>query len=283
MTDEPHTHVDYSDRQVEAARRVIIDLGQVLGSFFADSIVIVGGWVPELLLPDAEEPHIGSIDVDLALDAQKLQDGRYVEIVKSLLSTGRYEQTAQPFKLQATVDLKDGGPTLPVDVDFLKPVEARRKRRRARLIEGFRPLDARGCAAAFQQPKQITLSGHMIAGDENRVFVLVASVEDFLVMKAFALAGRDKPKDAYDICYCLDHAPVGIEELANDWSQRRDDPLVAEAITLLRDKFTSERAFGPQQVVTFYDAPTDDERAMHARRAYELVDRFLTLIEQAES
>jgi hypothetical protein len=25
-------------------------------------------------------------------------------------------------------------------------------------------------------------------------------------MKAYALAGRDRPKDAYDICYCLDHS-----------------------------------------------------------------------------
>jgi len=48
MTTEPRTQHDYGQRQIEAARRVLIDLGQVLGSWFADSIVVVGGWVPEL-------------------------------------------------------------------------------------------------------------------------------------------------------------------------------------------------------------------------------------------
>ena len=84
MTPEPRQQEDYSDRQVEAARRVLVDLGQVLASF-SDCIVLVGGWVPDLLLPDAAEPHVGSIDVDLALDAEKLKGGRYADLLKLLL------------------------------------------------------------------------------------------------------------------------------------------------------------------------------------------------------
>ena len=139
MTPSPRTHLDYSERQVEAAHRVLIDVGQVLGTFFTDSIVVVGGWVPGLLLPDAEEPHVGSIDVDLALDADKLREGRYAEIVNSLLATERYTQTDRAFKLQARVDLGDSGPELVVDVDFLKPVGRRRKRKGPPLIPRFRP------------------------------------------------------------------------------------------------------------------------------------------------
>ena len=59
MTSEPRTQHDYGARDVEAARRVLVDLGQVLGTWFKDSIVVIGGWVPDLLLPDADEPHIG--------------------------------------------------------------------------------------------------------------------------------------------------------------------------------------------------------------------------------
>lgn len=87
MVTEPRVHHEYEARQVAAARRVLIDLGQVLGSWFKDSIVVVGGWVPDLLMPQVDEPHIGSIDVDLALDADKLGDGRYAEVVKSLTDT----------------------------------------------------------------------------------------------------------------------------------------------------------------------------------------------------
>ena len=67
MNPEPRHEGDYSIRQVDAARRVLVDVGQVLASF-GDAIVVVGGWVPDLLLPAATPAHIGSIDVDLALD-----------------------------------------------------------------------------------------------------------------------------------------------------------------------------------------------------------------------
>jgi len=70
---------------------VLVDVGQVLASF-GDAIVVVGGWVPDLLLPAHASAHIGSIDVDLALDAAKLADGRYAELLKLLLDTGRYEK-----------------------------------------------------------------------------------------------------------------------------------------------------------------------------------------------
>ncbi|MBI2190664.1 MAG: hypothetical protein HYU36_01610 [Planctomycetes bacterium] len=59
MNPEARQSDDYSARQVEAARRVLVDVGQVLAQF-EDGLVIVGGWVPDLLLTDAEEPHIGS-------------------------------------------------------------------------------------------------------------------------------------------------------------------------------------------------------------------------------
>ena len=78
MNPEPRNEADYSPRHTAAARRVLVDVGQVLASF-VDCLVVVGGWTPDLLLPDANEPHIGSMDVDLALDAAKLNDGRYAQ------------------------------------------------------------------------------------------------------------------------------------------------------------------------------------------------------------
>jgi hypothetical protein len=48
MNPEPRQRDDYSDRQVRAARRVLVDLGQVLAGF-VDCLVVVGGWTPDLL------------------------------------------------------------------------------------------------------------------------------------------------------------------------------------------------------------------------------------------
>jgi len=43
---------------VEAAKSVLIELTHLLGEY-RDSIVVVGGWVPELLMPQEPRPHVG--------------------------------------------------------------------------------------------------------------------------------------------------------------------------------------------------------------------------------
>jgi hypothetical protein len=115
----------------------------------------------------------------------------------------------------------------------------------------------------------------MIDGVQNTVQVRVASLADFLVMKCHALAGRDKPKDAYDIAYCLDHAPGGRNAVAASWRECATSPDVIEATRILREKFASIDAFGPQRAAAFRSTAGDDEHAIAVRRAYELVQEFL--------
>jgi len=274
MTLEPRQREDYSDRQIEAAHRVLVDLGQVLKSF-EDCLVVIGGWVPDLLMEKAEEAHVGSIDVDLALDAEKLADGRYAELLKALLDTRRYQQAEEPFKLYAEVDLKDGQPPVRVDVDFLKSPDAKTKKNKPKFTENFRPLDASGCSAAFEHPELVVITGKMIKGKTNRVQFRVASIADFLIMKSYALANRDKPKDAYDLCFCLDNYPGGLKELAANWKKRAVMKDVIKAIGILREKFAAVDSYGPGQVVEFYNSANAEEQERQARRAYELVQEFL--------
>lgn len=276
MNPEPRLEGDYTDRQVEAARRVLVDVGQVLASF-GDAVVVVGGWVPDLLLPAAEPGHIGSIDVDLALDAAKLGDGRYAELLKLLLDTGRYAKGDKDFQLVTAVHLKDGETPVRVEVEFLAPAEVKLKKNHPKLVEGFRVLQFPACAAAFGRRENIELEGVMISGAPNTVHLRVASLPDFIIMKVHAVGGRDKPKDVYDLCYCLDEYPDGIAIVAADWGSRRNDRLVGAAIAILREKFQTVEHYGPQQLAIFHDA-VDDERAMHARRAFELVWKLLSLL-----
>lgn len=90
------THRDYSAEQVQAARSVLLELVRLLGEYRED-IVLVGGWVPDLILPHAEQQHVGSIDVDLALDHRHLQEIGY-ETIQGLLQKRGYEpDPRQPF------------------------------------------------------------------------------------------------------------------------------------------------------------------------------------------
>lgn len=275
MTQEPRHQNEYGGRQTEAAYRVLVDLGQVLAAF-EDCLVVVGGWVPDLLMPDAGEPHTGSIDVDLALDAEKLAENRYARLVETLLNTRRYFQSHEAFRLYIEVDLQDGQPPVRVDVDFLKSSEVKLRKNTPKLLPGFRPLDAAGCAAAFNHPELTIVADEMPKGAKNQVQFRVASIADFLVMKSYALKKRDKPKDAYDICYCLDNYPKGRAALAEAWNLQPRKEYVSDAIAILKEKFSSVDAFGPAQVVEFYDSTEDEERERQQRRAYELVQDFLS-------
>jgi len=280
MKPEPRQHDEYSERQIEAARRVLIDVGQVLASF-SDCLVVVGGWVPDLLLPSAEEAHVGSIDVDLALDAEKLGGGRYAELLEMLMATKRYKKGEKNFQLVVEVDLGDGEVPVQVDVEFLAPKEVKLKKNKPKLLADFRVLQTEACGTAFRAPVEQSLTGKNVRGAENTVHLRVASLADFLVMKAHAIGGRDKPKDSYDFCYTLENVPDSMEVLAADWARRMEEKNVIEAIQILREKFASVRAFGPQQVVEFQNSPGKEEQEMQARRAYELVRRFLGLLGDA--
>jgi len=66
------TFRDYSEEQVAAAKSVLLELARLLGEY-RDDMVVVGGWVPELLLPSHPKRHVGSIDVDLALVVSRAQ------------------------------------------------------------------------------------------------------------------------------------------------------------------------------------------------------------------
>src|SRR5215475_6787041 len=96
------------------SKSVLIEIGQVLGSF-RGKFAVVGGAVPWLLLNNEEMPHVGSLDVDLSLDAEALGDGEYATLVEALMEHG-YEQRVglRRFQLVRTVPATDGGP--PIDI-----------------------------------------------------------------------------------------------------------------------------------------------------------------------
>ncbi len=163
-------------------------------------------------------------------------------------------------------------------MDFLKASEVKLKKNRPKLTDRFRPLDADGCVAAFDHPELVVLAGPMPTGAKNKVQFRVASVADFLVMKSYALKKRDKPKDAYDICYCLDYYPGGAFKIAEAWNTQPRRRHVSEAIEILKEKFGELDAYGPSQVIEFHNSTDNEERSRQQRRAFELVQNFLTML-----
>lgn len=241
----------YEDRDVRAVMSVFIELGQVLGSYIAD-FVVVGGAVPWLLLPDAIPPHVGTLDIDLLLDPQALGEGRYANLVEALEAADydREIDSLKPFQLQRMVKV-DAGDPVAVVVDLLMPKGAKLGKRKPKLLLEFRVQEADGGGAALQKHVDCPLEGEMPDGRHNSVSLRVASIPALLVMKGYALMGRSKDKDAYDIYFSLKNHPGGLDDLAEECQPLLDIPEFAVGLKNIASKFRNAKDFGPQTVRKF--------------------------------
>jgi hypothetical protein len=177
------TRRDYTAEGVEAARSVLIELVHLLGEY-KDDIALIGGWVPEVLLPHDSGPHVGSMDVDIALNHQKIHEEGYKRI-EALLRGRGYRQGEQPFIFFRTV--KVGDMEIDVEVNLLAgEYEGTSKSHRHQTIQGVRARKARGCDLVFEMPKEIRIEGRLPNGAHDTVTVRVSSIVPFFVMKGMA-------------------------------------------------------------------------------------------------
>ena len=81
------TKRDYNAEQVAAARSVLLELMLALGEY-RDELVLVGGWAPTFLIPKPAQAHVGSVDVDLAIDHTRVSDDGYATLIELLIQKG---------------------------------------------------------------------------------------------------------------------------------------------------------------------------------------------------
>jgi len=275
-----NTRRDYSADLVQAARAVLVEVMHALGEY-RDEIVLVGGWVPELLLPQAQQRHVGSIDIDLALDHRRFPPSGYQQL-KKLLELRGYREGGQPYIFFRTVTV--AGRDIEVEVDFLAgEYEGTGKGHRTQPVQDVRARKARGCELAFDLAKEITVTGTLPGGGQDSVRVRVASVVPFLVMKTNALTDRMKEKDAWDIYYCLKNFPGGVRAVAEEFQPHRTHGLVREAMTKLREKFASPDHIGPKFIADFEEITDAETREGLQRDAFEQINFLLSQVQDDQN
>jgi len=147
---EPQSAADYDDRTTAAVKSVLVEMGQILGAF-KGKFAIVGGAVPWLLLGNEEMPHVGTLDIDVGLDAEALGEGEYALLVDSLRAHG-YEQRRElrRFQLVRQIQTRDGGAAIDVIVDFLMPRDAEVVKNVPPLVNEFAVQRADGADLAMR-------------------------------------------------------------------------------------------------------------------------------------
>jgi hypothetical protein len=259
---EPQSAADYDERTTQAVKSVLIEIGQILGAY-KGKFAVIGGAVPWLLLENEDMAHVGTLDVDIALDADALKEGdEYANLIESLTGNG-YEQRTdlRRFQLVRKVDTKDGKVPIDVIVDFLMPRGIKLEKNDPVLIENFAVQKADGAELALRFHEMVAVDGSMPGGGKNRVEIAIASIPALIAMKGHAIQRRHKQKDAYDIYYCVVNYPGGPAALAHDCKPVLEQPSGKEGYGYIAEKFAKDDGYGPVSVRRF----VEDSSILEAR------------------
>ncbi|HUX06292.1 MAG TPA: nucleotidyl transferase AbiEii/AbiGii toxin family protein [Acidobacteriota bacterium] len=263
----------------QAIASVLLELTSILGEF-RENMVIVGGLVPYLLFSNPVDPHVGTVDIDVALNHREIRSDSY-RTIKRLLLEKDYQEGSQPFIFTRTVEIQ--GRKITVEIDFLAgEYEGRERRRRHQHIQDLKARKARGCDLAFSDYEVLTIRGKHPGGGKDSAVVKVASIVPFIVMKANALDDRMKEKDAYDIYYSVKYYSEDINILSGKFKKYLGNRLVTEALDIIKSKFASVDGIGPVQVADFEDIVDQDDRDLLMRDVYERIQLLLELIENED-
>jgi hypothetical protein len=133
------------------------------------------------------------------------------------------------------------------------PRDARGDQNEEKLVEGLRVQGAHGGGVALSNHVTRTLEGRMPDGRTSAVQLLVATIPALLVLKGYALVGRDKKKDAYDIYFSVRNYAGGPAALAQECAKLLGDKVARTGLDNIAAKFRREDDFGPKTVRMFLE------------------------------
>jgi hypothetical protein len=174
MPEKPSFAYDYKRENVELVRQTCLYAATKLGDLL-DDLVVVGGLVPSLLIPEeslpaGEDVHIGTMDLDLGLSLAILEGKRYEDLTFRLHRAGFEPDenedgnpTLQRWKVSPSSGLK-------VTVDFLIPpsLDADKGGDLRHIEKDFAAVITPGLRLAFQDKMKVPLKGLTLLGEKAR-------------------------------------------------------------------------------------------------------------------
>jgi hypothetical protein len=259
----------------------LLELMRTLRSY-KKGLVVVGGWVPYLLLKQFQNPksdfvHPGSKDIDIAVNPQVINDTQYASLVKLLGDRGYKQRENVPFSYIKKITTPSGEDE--IQVDFLAPEYGgtSKSHRDQKLKDDFLARKAHGADIVFDNPIEFTLTGVLPNKAETSETFYIANIVGILTMKGYVLGQRYKEKDAYDIYSLVMHYKNGAASIAEEMRPYLNNGLVQEALQTIKTNFASTTSEGPTFVADFLHETGVAREALQAE-AYAEVRRLLELL-----
>jgi hypothetical protein len=143
-------------------------------------------------------------------------------------------------------------------------------------------LRIRGAHLALADPVIRTIEVELLDGrGVAHVDVRVANLLAFIVLKSFAVKGRTKDKDTFDLIWVLTYWPAGPAAAAAHARQcpRAEHPVVDEAMQLLEQEFATPAHNGCVRYADFSMGPgaarSSELHTLRCRDAHGTIREFL--------
>jgi hypothetical protein len=263
MERKPITAAGYSPAAVQLVHAASLYIATKLGDL-RDDVVIVGGLVPSLIVPQAplpagKSPHIGTMDVDLGLAVAILNEQRYHELCARLRSAG-FEPDVNEAGKQTNQRWRIRSENRAVTVDFLIPatMPSDKGGKLRNLEEGFAAIITPGLELAFADRRLATLDGETFHHERATREVWVCEAGAFTVLKALAFRSRGENKDAYDLVYVLQNYGNRIDDVFQRLEPLLPSPSAQEALKILESDFSGIDRVGTMRVAEFLGDPQDE-------------------------
>ena len=295
---KPATLDGYSDQYTIDCERVLVTLLRGLGPW-KDSVYLVGGLTPRYLVaarPPEVPAHAGTLDVDIVIDLQILTDiEAYHTLEDNFKKMGfeRAENEKQQKLSWRWQTRTEHGALMVLELLAYAPELAGGK---------VQPLPTEGTISALNIPHssivfdmfQITEIQRELLGRNGVATEKIrhANLVSFTCLKSFAFDQRFERKDAHDLVYCIEHAPEGIEAVAEAFRNERSGKhgaVIETCLTILRSRFArddkteSYRKDGPVAIAKFELGEGDEQyqreaRMLRQRQASNVIEQLLKRI-----
>ena len=245
-------------------------------------MVLIGGWVPYLLLrfhqrPDNPFRHVGSLDSDWVLNPRLIDEQEYESVVKTLAKHGFTQSEDKLFRLEKKLQTSTGGELI-VAVDFLTEVAPKgvgSRRRHRKLQADLRARTTRGAKIAIAHSETVELEGELPEGGRLAVPIRMADVTGSIGTKGLALGNRLVEKDSYDLYALIANYGNGPVDMAAQVKPFINEPLLKESLDHIHRRFEDVGSAGPVAVADFFPNEVGEARERIVRDAYQSLNRFL--------
>ncbi|MHB8253844.1 MAG: antitoxin [Acidiferrobacter sp.] len=295
---KPATLEGYSDQYTTDCERVLVTLLRGFGPW-KDSVYLVGGLTPRYLVaarPPVVPAHAGTLDVDVVIDLQILTDTEAYHTLEDNLKKMGFDRAENKKKQKLSWRWQtrtEHGALMVLELLADAPGIGGGKVQPLPTESTISALNIPNSSIVFDLHQVTEIQAELLGGGGVATEKIKhANLVSFTCLKSFAFDQRFERKDAHDLVYCIEHAPEGVDAVAENFRKERDGKhgaVIQAALAILRNRFAQDdktegyRKDGPVSVAKFElgegNEPAQREaRALRQRQASDAIHQLLARI-----